>query len=133
MSESQVPAKQWDIAPENFSLQGPIKVDVSEGDKWICRCGHSKNYPYCDSSHKEYNQQHFTSFSPLKVAQEQDKVVWVCRCGHSKDAPFCDGTHNTLRKIKEKEANQIQSYLIWGGLTTVLACVFVGAANYLSK
>jgi CDGSH-type Zn-finger protein len=31
------------------SLDQTIKT---EGDFWLCRCGHSKNKPFCDGSHK---------------------------------------------------------------------------------
>ena len=30
----------------------PIKA---KGDLWLCRCGHSKNKPFCDGSHKSNN------------------------------------------------------------------------------
>ncbi|GAM20510.1 hypothetical protein SAMD00019534_036850 [Acytostelium subglobosum LB1] len=126
------PKKMWDIAPENYSLQGPIQVDVSEGDKFICRCGQSKTYPFCDSTHKTYNQEKGTSFTPLKVVQEEGKSVWVCRCGHSQTAPFCDGTHNKLRKIKEA-GPQGQAYGFWAIATAAILLGAVKGANYLGN
>ena len=48
-----------------YRVRGPITLEDAEGNKFelpgeviaLCRCGGSKNKPFCDGSHREINFQ----------------------------------------------------------------------------
>lgn len=66
----------------------PYRIEVKAGEKKaFCRCGKTKNPPYCDGSHKG------TDVEPYRVTFDQDKKVAICGCGKSAKMPYCDGSH----------------------------------------
>jgi CDGSH-type Zn-finger protein len=48
---------------------GPTKFTIDGKEQWFCKCGLSKNQPYCDGSHK------------LAAGEEPDKLYWYDESG----------------------------------------------------
>jgi CDGSH-type Zn-finger protein len=48
---------------------GPTKFVIDGKEQWFCKCGLSKNQPYCDSSHK------------LTKGEEPGKLYWYDDAG----------------------------------------------------
>ncbi|MFH1726090.1 MAG: CDGSH iron-sulfur domain-containing protein [Elusimicrobiota bacterium] len=70
----------------------PYVVEEQPGNKWWCACGHSKQQPYCDGSHRK----EAPGIQSIKVEfKEAKKVAW-CGCKRSNNKPYCDGTHAKL-------------------------------------
>ncbi len=73
------------------SALSPAGVEVEAGETYYwCRCGRSKDQPFCDGSHKG------TGLSPVKFVAEESEKVHFCRCKATGDQPLCDGTHSKL-------------------------------------
>ena len=68
----------------------PAILELEPGTYWWCRCGRSKNQPYCDGSHES------TDFLPLRFEVEEKKTVALCQCKRTGGEPFCDGSHGRL-------------------------------------
>ncbi len=66
---ADVEIKPRDSGP--YRVEGPIKLVDVDGDEWqideeviaLCRCGHSKNKPFCDGAHKEAGFEEVTRVS----------------------------------------------------------------------
>ncbi len=67
----------------------PVTLEAGKTYYW-CRCGLSKNQPFCDGAHKP------TGFTPLPYKAEKDGTAYLCGCKHTKNAPLCDATHRGL-------------------------------------
>lgn len=70
---------------------GPYQVELSEGKPYFyCRCGRSKNQPFCDGSHSG------TGIEPLRFVVDHTGTFNICGCKQTDDEPFCDGSHLLL-------------------------------------
>lgn len=54
-----------------MAQQSSTTVTLDAGTHWICTCGGSSNFPYCDGGHKG------TAFQPLALELESPKVVEI--------------------------------------------------------
>ena len=75
---------------KKIAQKGPFVMEVEPGTYAWCACGHSKNQPYCDGSHKD------SDMAPIIEKVAETKTVAWCGCKSSGNSPFCDGSHAKL-------------------------------------
>lgn len=74
----------------------PIRIKCKEGRMYMwCSCGHSRNQPFCDGTHK-IAQFHIT-LKPIPWSCKKTGYYWFCNCKKSGKKVFCDGTHVDLK------------------------------------
>jgi CDGSH-type Zn-finger protein len=66
----------------------PIPINVEAGKiYWWCRCGRSRDQPFCDGAHKG------SAAFPLKYVAAESQQVFFCVCKKTASPPLCDGSH----------------------------------------
>ena len=63
---------------ENEISEGGIEIALVKGSEYkFCTCGHSKQLPLCDNTHREINEENGTSYKSFKVCPREDCKIKI--------------------------------------------------------
>jgi CDGSH-type Zn-finger protein len=68
----------------------PLTAELEAGTYHWCRCGMTRDVPWCDSSHEG------TSVTPMEFTIDEPATKAICDCGLTSGPPYCDGSHTTV-------------------------------------
>ncbi|NLV73042.1 MAG: CDGSH iron-sulfur domain-containing protein [Actinobacteria bacterium] len=68
-------------------IHTPLTKRLDAGTYLWCRCGETKNVPFCDGSHEG------TGIQPLEFGVNVGSTKVLCSCGLTKRPPECDNAH----------------------------------------
>lgn len=97
------------VSGEIDLLSADGKLTRKTGDVWLCRCGHSANKPYCDSSHKRIG----FSDAARVCAEYQSKAVEAVEPGAALKVSF--KPNGPVRCVGEMRVLDASAAPAWSG------------------